>query len=264
MQPGAINARRKDLALERRGKDMQPKIGITTWLRPLPTYLGQETILYTLGQEYVERVQTAGGVPILLPHLADAESIIDLLDGLVLSGGGDLHPASYGGTHDGTSSGVSLQADRWEIALVRAAQQRHLPLLGICRGMQIMAVALGGRLSQHVSGLEGHPEMNSMQGAEILAHRHAVTFEAGCTLAALYGQTQLQVNSIHHQAVIDAGSLQVVGYGSGEVIEALEARENWSALGVQWHPEKMPVRREERLFSYLVDAARRYAAKRKN
>ncbi len=243
-------------------ESMQPAIGITTWLRPLPTYLGAETSLYTLGYEYVERVQAAGGMPLLLPHLADAERVIDLLDGLVLSGGGDLHPASYGEAHDGTSSGVSLAADRWEIALVQAAQRRRLPTLGICRGMQIMAVALGGRLSQSISGLAGHPDLDHMQPAEILALRHAVTIKPGCALATLYGQTELQVNSIHHQAVTDAGSMQVVGYGSGEVIEALEASDAWPAFGVQWHPEKMPGQREDHLFTHLIAEARKYAENR--
>lgn len=239
---------------------MQAKIGITTWLRPLPTYLGQETLLYTLGYEYVERVKAAGGLPLLLPHLSEVESVLDLLDGLVLSGGGDLHPESYGAVHDGTSSGVSLAADRWEIALVQAARQRRMPILGICRGMQIMAVALGGRLSQHISGVEGHPDMDQMGSEEILAYRHAVTFTPACTLAAVYGQTEIQVNTIHHQAVTEAGDFKIVGYdGSGEVIEALEAGDGWPALGVQWHPEKLPAQREDRLFAYLLKEARLYA-----
>ncbi len=242
---------------------MQAKIGITTWLRPLPTYLGKETLLYTLGYEYVERVKAAGGLPLLLPHLSEVASVLDLLDGLVLSGGGDLHPESYGAVHDGTSSGVSLEADRWEIALVQAARRRNMPVLGICRGMQIMAVAAGGRLSQHISGVEGHPAMDRLQAEEILAQRHVVTFTPSCTLARLYGQTEIQVNTIHHQAVTDAGNLQVVGYdGSGAVIEALEAGGEWSALGVQWHPEKLPGQQEDRLFAYLLTAAKRYAEQR--
>jgi putative glutamine amidotransferase len=242
---------------------MQAKIGITTWLRPLPTYLGKETLLYTLGYEYVERVKAAGGLPLLLPHLSDVEDVLDLLDGLVLSGGGDLHPESYGAVHDGTSSGVSLEADRWEIALVKAARQRRMPMLGICRGMQIMAVAAGGHLSQHISGVEGHPDMDQMQAEEILTGRHAVTLAPACTLAAVYGQKEIQVNTIHHQAVTDAGGFKVVGYdGSGEVIEALEAGDGWSALGVQWHPEKLPGQQEDRLFAHLLREARTYAGQR--
>lgn len=241
---------------------MQPKIGITTWLRPLPTYLGAETLLYTLGYEYVERVKAAGGLPLLLPHLSEAGSLLDLLDGLLLTGGGDLHPASYGALHDGTSTGVSLEADRWEIALVQAARQRHMPTLGICRGMQIMAVALGGRLEQNISGLEGHPDVDHLSPQAILAQRHPVNFKPTCMLAAIYGQTALQVNTIHHQAVSDAGEMQIVGYGSGAVIEALEANDDWPALGVQWHPEKMPAYSEDRLFTHFIAEAMQYAKKR--
>lgn len=242
---------------------MHPKIGITTWLRPLPTYLGAQTWLYTLGREYVERTQAAGGLPLLLPHLADVEETLDLLDGLVLSGGGDLHPESYGEMDEGTSSGISLEADRWEIALVRSARKRRLPLLGICRGVQIMAVALGGRLSQEISGRAGHPALDRLAGEAILGLRHEVNLEPTCALAAIYGQTTLQVNTIHHQAVSDAGEARVVGYGAGEVIEALQAREDdWPALGVQWHPEKLPGSREDRLFAYIVAEARRYGLNR--
>lgn len=243
---------------------MRPRIGITAWLRALPTYLGKETHLYTLGQEYVDRVLAAGGLPLLLPHAGNAEEVLDLLDGLLLSGGDDLHPESYGEIHDGTSTSVSRAADEWEIALVRAAARRHIPTLGICRGMQIMAVASGGRLTQDIGLIEGHPHIDGMEPEAILALRHPVTLGPTCTIAMLYGETERLVNTIHHQAVIDAGSLQVVGHGSGGVVEAIEASNGWPALGVQWHPEKMPDAAEDRLFAYFIAESTQYAEQRQS
>jgi putative glutamine amidotransferase len=238
---------------------MRPRIGITTWLRALPTYLGRETQLYTLGSEYVVHVLAAGGLPLLLPHAGDAKEVLDLLDGLLLSGGDDLHPESYGERHDGTSTSVRRDADDWEIALVRAAAARRLPTLGICRGMQVMAVAFGGRLIQNLEDVEGHPHLEGMEPEAILALRHRVSLEPACTIAAIYGETERFVNTIHHQALVEAGALRVVGYGSGAVIEAIEAGNNWPALGVQWHPEKMPEPQEYHLFEYFIAASKQYA-----
>lgn len=243
---------------------MRPRIGITAWLRALPTYLGRETQLYTLGSEYVKRVLTAGGLPLLLPHAGDAEEVLGLLDGLLLSGGDDLHPESYGDRHDGTSTGVSREVDDWEIALVRTAATRHLPTLGICRGMQVMAVAFGGRLIQDLEDVEGHPHPGGMEPEAILALRHQVSLEPACTIAAIYGETEHSVNTIHHQAVVEAGALRVVGYGNGGVIEAIEAGNNWPALGVQWHPEKMHEPLEDRLFEYFIAAAKQYAQEKQH
>jgi putative glutamine amidotransferase len=238
---------------------MRPRIGITTWLRTLPTYLGRETLLYTLGSEYVERVLAAGGLPLLLPHAGDAAEVLDHLDGLLLSGGDDLHPESYGERHDGTSTGVSREADDWEIALVHAAAARRMPTLGICRGMQVMAVAFGGKLTQDLDEVEGHPHLANMESEAILALRHLVSLEPTCTIACLYGETEHAVNTIHHQAVAEAGTLRVVGYSSGGVIEAIEADNDGLALGVQWHPEKMHEPLEDRLFEYFIARSTQYA-----
>jgi putative glutamine amidotransferase len=239
---------------------MKPRIGITTWLRPLPTYLGEQTLLYTLGYEYVDHVAAAGGLPLLLPQGDDPGEVLDLLDGLLLTGGGDVHPASYGDIHNGTSKAVNERADGWEIELVRTAAARGMPVLGICRGMQIMAVAFGGHMMQDLAAVEGHPDMARFTGSEILGLRHTVTFDLHCTLAAIYDSVERQVNTIHHQAVIDAGQLRVIGWGVGGVIEAIEAhdQEAWPAIGVQWHPEKMDEALELRLFTYFVTAAARY------
>lgn len=239
---------------------MKPRIGITAWRRDLPTFLGDRTDLYTLGLEYVDAIVQAGGIPLIVPHAGDAEGVLDALDGLMMSGGDDVHPESYGEPLTDSSHGTSIDADRWEIALVRAAARRHMPVLAICRGMQIMSVAFGGKLTQHLEQVEGHPDYAGMSAEDILAHRHDVTLRPGCDLALVYGEFTRQVNTIHHQAVVDAGDLDVAGTGTGEVIEAVQARNGWTAWGVQWHPEKMTYdHREERLFAAFIEKARGYA-----
>lgn len=241
---------------------MKPRIGITAWLRRLPTSLGERTELYTIGREYVDRVVDAGGLPLILPRAEDAGAALELLDGLLLSGGGDVHPSSYGDVHDGTSSDVDAQADAWEIALVQAASARRMPTLGICRGMQVMAVAFSGRLAQHVTGRPHHPELSAMTPDAILTQRHPVTLEPDCLVARIYGETRRHVNTIHHQAIADPGALRVVGHGSDGVIEAIESRDDWPAIGVQWHPEKMDEPAEKRIFDHFIAQARAYAAQR--
>lgn len=238
----------------------RPRIGISAWLRPLPTFLGERTMLYTLGLEYVESVAQADGLPLIVPRAGSAEDVLDALDGLLLAGGDDVHPQSYGDGHTGESLGVDLESDQWEIALVRGAARRGMPVLGICRGMQVMSVAFGGRLVQNMAGLEGHPDIHDMTPDDILATRHDVQLDSGCVLTEIYGTTRREVNTIHHQAVVNAGDLQVTGYGPAGVIESIEPGWDWPAIGVQWHPEKLDDEAERRLFRHFVQVARSYAA----
>ena len=242
----------------------RPRIGITAWRRPLPTPLGERTDLYTLGVEYAHAVQAAGGLALILPHGDDPEATLEALDGLLLSGGGDVDPRSYGAENTAAKD-ESLASDQWEIALLRGARRRTLPVLGICRGMQIMAVAHGGRLAQDITGRDGHPDMGTLSAEAILDARHPVTFVADSTLAAVYGTTTRLVNTIHHQAVADAGTLHVVGTGADGMIEAVESPSG-SCLGVQWHPEKLTGAEgavEQKLFEEFVAEARAYDARRR-
>ena len=242
-----------------------PRIGITAWRRALPTALGERTDLFTLGAEYVDCVRHAGGLPLILPHAGDPAPVLDLIDGLLMSGGGDVSPASYGARDEGVSHDVDPAADRWEIDLVRAAAARGMPVIGICRGMQIMAVAFGGRLRQQIADADGHPDMDRMSAGAVLRQRHGVRIVSGSTCAALYDSAERQVNTIHHQAVIDAGAFTVAARGDGGFIEAIEAAD-WPALGVQWHPEKMQspaeTTEEQALFRHFVADARAYARTR--
>ncbi len=241
----------------------RPRIGITAWRRPLPTPLGANTDLYTLGDEYAEAVRLAGGLPLILPHGDDPDAAIEAVDGLLLSGGGDVDPRSYGAVNTAAKE-ESAAADRWELALVAAARRRDLPVLGICRGMQVLAVAYGGQLEQEIAGRTGHPPMETMSAAEILDARHDVAIAPQSALGRVYGATSRTVNTIHHQAVADAGRLAVTAEAAGGMIEGVEARDQSCVLGVQWHPEKLPAgeaEAEQPLFTHFVSAARAYAAR---
>ena len=243
---------------------LRSRIGITAWRRPLPTPLGEQTDLYTLGVEYAQVVQAAGGLALILPHGDDPEATLDSLDGLLLSGGGDVDPRSYGAENTAAKD-ERLPADQWEIALLREARRRTLPVLGICRGMQIMAVAHGGRLAQDITGRDGHPDIGTMPAAAILDARHTVTFVPDSTLATVYGTTTRVVNTIHHQAVADAGTLHVIGTAVDGMIEAIESPSG-PCLGVQWHPEKLTGAEaavEQKLFEDFVAEARAYDTRRR-
>jgi putative glutamine amidotransferase len=243
----------------------RPRIGITAWRRALPTSLGAKTDLYTLAVEYVAAVRNAGGLPVILPEDDEPDRVLDLVDGLLLSGGGDVAPEAYGAADSGQSTEVRAEADAWEIALVRRARARELPVLGICRGMQIMAVALGGALDQDIAGAPGHPDMRGLDPAAILGTRHGIEIVAGTAVAHVYGTALRDVNTIHHQAVRDAGEFRVAARAAGGLVEAIDLPGGWPALAVQWHPEKADgpeeKARERSLFVYFVASAAAYASR---
>ena len=244
----------------------RPRILITCWRRPLPTYLGERTVLDTLDPAYAERVVTAGGLALVLsrpPAGESADELFALADGLLLTGGGDVDPASYASDPENVADS-DLAADEWELALVAAARARSLPTLGICRGAQLLAVAHGGRLVQRLSAGDGHRELGGLTPEEILTARHPVRLAPGSRVQrALTGGSPssaetatLAVNTIHHHEIADAGGLAVAATTPGGVIEAVESRSEWHCVGVQWHPEKMREPEQRRLFDELIEAAR--------
>jgi putative glutamine amidotransferase len=241
----------------------RPRIGLPAWRRPLPTGLGERTDLYTLATEYVRSIAEAGGLPLIMPHDSDPELYLGVIHGLLVTGGGDIDAASYGAADQGTSYDVDHEADDWEIKLIRGARSRRLPLLGICRGMQIMAVATGGKLNQEISGAPGHPRVDPLGSAGVLAMRHPVEITPGSSLARVYGVGAREVNTIHHQAVTDAGDFEVVARNEAGYIEAIEMPKSWPALAVQWHREKMQtaqeIAMEQRLFRDFISKAQAYA-----
>lgn len=233
-----------------------PVIGLTAFRRDLPTYLGDQTDLYTLDPGYTDGVTRAGGLPLIIPHNDDPAAVLDLLDGLVLTGGGDLHPEHYGAETQAELEDTNAGADVWELALAREARERRLPVLGICRGMQTLAVAAGGTMVQDLQAEHGHPLIEHTPEA-LMGARHDVEVSEGSRIAEVMGRRSFVVNSIHHQAVIDSGAL-VATARVGQVIEALESDGPWQAIGVQWHPEKMHEPEQQALFRFVVHAARQH------
>jgi len=193
---------------------------------------------------YVQAVMTAGGVPLLIPPNLDVDelmSILDLVDGLLIPGGGDVDPEYYGASPRTELRGVDRARDETEIQLVRAAVSRQKPLLAICRGHQVLNVALGGTLWQDVnSELPGgllHDNFSRFPRNHIA---HVVELDPASRLARCLDREKVPVNSMHHQAIRDlAPELAVVGKSEDGVIEAVEVPGHPFAVGVQWHPEHL-------------------------
>ena len=238
----------------------RPRILITCWRRPLPTYLGERTVLDTLDPAYAARVSEAGGLPLLLSRPPGdgggaIYDLLDLADGLILTGGGDVDPVSYGARHENVAD-LDEEADAWELALIVAARDRELPTLAICRGAQLLAVAHGGRLAQRISASDAHPDLGGMTPEAILSARHPISIAPGSRVERALGSEHLSVNTIHHHGIADPGELAVTATADGRtVIEAVEPRGEWPCVGVQWHPEKMAEPEQRGLFAQLVDAA---------
>jgi putative glutamine amidotransferase len=237
----------------------RPLILVNTWRRPLPTFLGAETVLDTLDPAYADRVSEAGGQPLLVgrPPAGSAETVdqlIELADGLLLTGGGDVDPAVYGDTRENVASDDAA-ADVFELALIHAAAAARLPTLAICRGAQLLAVASGGRLAQQPPATDGHMELAGVPAAEILAARHPVSLTESSRVRRAFAKSTISVNTIHHHQIADPGELAVTGTAPGGVVEAVEPRTDWACVGVQWHPEKMHESEQRVLFEQLVHAA---------
>ena len=211
----------------------------------------------TLRRVYCDQIVRAGGVPMVLPPVDDAEVLINMLegiDGLVLTGGADYNPLWYGEQPEKELHTINSTRDLPELLLTRLAFNRQIPILGICRGVQTMAIALGGNLVQDLKTTLKHS-----QDAPRSEATHSVTITEGSTLYGLYGQETF-VNSFHHQAVKDCGShLHVVATAPDGVIEAVESTEQKALMGVQWHPEWMG---DEglKLFEWLTQRSREFKA----
>jgi putative glutamine amidotransferase len=209
-----------------------------------------------LDRAYTDAVVGAGGYPFVLPVLgwADAEEVLSGLDGLLLTGGGDVAASCYGEESAPEAYGVDAARDTWELALVAAARVAGLPVLGLCRGAQVINVAAGGTLVQHlpVGTDESHKQYE--RDCETV---HSVEIEPGSLLAAITGQQTFGVNTLHHQAVAGIGAgLRPVAWAPDGVIEAVESIDDRFLLGVQWHPELLtPQPPHDRLFAWLAQAA---------
>ena len=219
--------------------------------------------MYMIGRKYVDAVETAGGVPLIVPHNLGEDSLrllLDRLDGLLLSGGGDIDPTVYGEKPHPDVDGISADRDRVELALARWAVDQQKPLLAICRGIQVLNVSLGGTLVQdipsQVAGALSHHFDEKTTPRGYLAH--SVSIKPDSLLSAVIQSEAASVNSWHHQSIKQvAEPLRVVAESPDGIIEAVEIPGQHFVLGVQWHPEWLFETQPEmmRLFTALVEAA---------
>jgi putative glutamine amidotransferase len=197
---------------------------------------------------YVQQVNDAGGRAVLIPPASESAEVLRALDGLLLAGGADIDPDRYGAEPHPETVGLRPERDEGEIQLLEAALSQDLPVLGICRGMQLMSVAAGGRLHQHLPDLVGHEGHRPEVG---VYGEHPVRINPTSQLGGILGDAAT-VRSYHHQGVSDAGKLTVVGWAPDDTVEAVEDPSRRFAIGVLWHPE---VSDDPRIFEALVAAA---------
>jgi putative glutamine amidotransferase len=209
-------------------------------------------------RNYLDAVVAAGGVPLVVPPVAglDVGAVLDRLDALVLIGGADVDPATYGAEPDPETVGSVPERDRAEGELVELAWDRDIPFLGICRGMQMLNVARGGTLVQHLPDGDHRKVVGSFDGAD-----HDVTLAGGSLAARAAGETRHGTKSHHHQGIERIGQgLEITGWAEGDDLpEAVEAPGRTWVLGVQWHPEADET---SRIIASLVDEARERIAAR--
>lgn len=229
----------------------RPLIGLTA---------NYEGIDATLRERYYKQVVEAGGVPVIVPPVADTAVIINTLqqlDGLILTGGGDHNPLWMGEEPSPRLHNINRERDLAELLLVRLAFNRQIPMLGICRGIQTLAIALGGKVEQDIE-----QQVKHSQDADRSEPTHSVCLVKDSTLYNIYGSERIMVNSFHHQAVSQPGKrFRVIARSADNIIEAIESSEYKSILGVQWHPEWLEAE-GQKIFRWLVERADEfYAAK---
>ncbi|AUI60918.1 gamma-glutamyl-gamma-aminobutyrate hydrolase family protein [Amycolatopsis sp. BJA-103] len=228
----------------------EPLIGLTCYLEPAK-FLVWETEAALLHRVYVDGIVAAGGIPVLLPPVSEAhERLVSAVDGLVLVGGADIEPARYGQEQHATTY-TRPNRDAFEFGLLRSALDSGKPVLGVCRGLQVLSVALGGTLAQH---LPDTLDTKDHQPAPATFGTTTVTLAEGSRAASILG-TETKVPCYHHQAVDKLGDgLVPVGWAADGTIEAAELPGDGFVLGVQWHPEQNLD--DIRLFEALVTAAK--------
>lgn len=241
-------------------RPVRPVIGMTTYLQRAQTGVWDVQASF-LPQIYFEGVTRAGGVALLLaPQPVDhdiADRVLDSIDGLVLTGGPDVDPARYGQKPHPTTNEPATARDDWEFALLEAALRRGIPVLGVCRGAQVLNTALGGTLHQHLPDVIGHTHH---QKGDAVFGTSAVHTVPGTRLADLIGETS-DAQCYHHQAIDELGDgLVVSARDTDGVVEAVELLGDAFVVGVQWHPEE--TLDDLRLFAAVVEAARTYATER--
>ena len=221
---------------------MRPVIGITAGV-------GENGDIF-LRKQYTDAIEAAGGVPVILPFTADPCRAAEICDGLIFSGGGDICPelCTYDRYVPELIFEPSYERDKFELELARLAYTNDLPTLGICRGMQVMNAALGGSLLFDI------PHHRQAESRNMPSHR--VMLSAKSDLCGIVIESELSVNSFHHQAVDNVGKgLAVSSVSEDGITEAIEAQDNRFFIAVQWHPEHLRDNASKKLFAALICAA---------
>ncbi len=243
--------------------DSLPVIGVCTELVDARWGVWEQRAAL-LGEPYIVAIQDAGGLVLMIPPdprlESDPDAVLDRIDGLILAGGADVDPGSYGAEPHPRTNGTVPARDRAELALTRRAVERNMPVLGICRGMQLLNVAFGGTLTQHVPDDVGHEKHRRHPGS-FDDSDHDVRLEPGSLAARAAGEELHVTKSHHHQAIAGIGEgLTVTGISTlDDLPEAIEDRSRRFCLGVQWHPE---ADERSRVVGALVSEARDYRTAR--
>jgi putative glutamine amidotransferase len=232
--------------------DSRPIIGITCYVEEAVRGVWKSMPHALLPYSYVTKVERAGGIAVLIPPRLDgdaemAREVLSRLDGLMLAGGADVEPRRYAAQPHPSIQQARPDRDAFELALAAVTRERDTPVLGICRGMQVMAVAAGGTLEQHLPDVVGHDEHSPSPGAY---GSHSVRTVEGTTVRALLGE-EVVIPSYHHQSVSTHPGYLPTAWAPDGTLEAMEHTASRFRLAVQWHPEAGP---DDRLFSGFVKA----------
>ncbi|MFT4259252.1 gamma-glutamyl-gamma-aminobutyrate hydrolase family protein [Microbacterium sp.] len=239
--------------------DRPPLIGVTTYLERAQQGVWDVRAAF-LPEQYLTAVTGSGGIALLLPPQDPdaADAAIARLDGLVLTGGADVAPELYGAERHPLTDPARADRDAWELALFRAAERRRIPVLAICRGLQLVNVARGGTLQQHLPETLG-TEKYRIGGGVFAENRVAVAEDT--TLADIIGDTDMTVHSYHHQGIDRLGEgLVPAAHSDDGLVQAFVDASDGHVVGVQWHPEENA--EDRRLFADLISQARAFAAHR--
>jgi putative glutamine amidotransferase len=234
-----------------------PVIGITVYQKKIPN---ESSTWFALPEHYTKAVEQAGGLPILVPTGLDEQRLgllFNTLDGILLSGGGDVHPERYGALSSAVLIDVDEQRDQTELTLSEWAVDRGKPLLAICRGLQVLNVALGGTLVQDIPSQLSGAIVHKLADSDGEKLRHEVYIRDGTRLRLLIGKPTIETNSSHHQAILEpADRLTIAATTEDDIVEAVELSDHPFVLGVQWHPERLPAAPESQaIFKALIDVA---------
>lgn len=233
---------------------MKPVIGLTSFIEPT---LQKKRV--NVSYHYIESIEMVGGIPFIIPecrHLQNVEPYLERIDALIISGGVDVSPYLYGENPLKEVTYFSVERDNFEIALVKGAIERNIPVFGICRGIQIINVALGGTLYQDIASQTGSQFGHNPMGMPVDRLYHKITVEENTALRKLFKDKSFLINSFHHQAIKELGKdIIVSAFSDDGIVEAIEMANNKYVYGVQWHPEDLTrsYPHFRALFQHLID-----------